>query len=248
MEEYVEAAIACGLKEMIFLEHMEEGIRYYKTSWLTENDFDYYHAEGRRLRVKYARHIRIGIGVEVGYNPAATSALASRLAARQWDRIGISYHYFAIPGEAEHLNMLSRYHGNIAMARAYGPERILDQYFAGLLTAIQQLPGTVLCHLDAALRHVDGWQLTPHHFNLIDQLLATVRQKGIALEINTSGLPLRGAVFPRQQLLQRALAYDIPLVAGSDAHSPQEVGRHFSELPEIIDAALSASPRPATRC
>ncbi len=70
MEEYVQAAIQKKLKKIIFLEHMEEGIRYFQgKTWLSEDDFDAYFAEGQRLRSTYAAEIEIGLGVECGYNP-----------------------------------------------------------------------------------------------------------------------------------------------------------------------------------
>ena len=55
MEEYVVAAIAKGLEELVFLEHLECGIRYREATWLSEEDFAAYHREGQRLQQVYAR-------------------------------------------------------------------------------------------------------------------------------------------------------------------------------------------------
>ena len=66
MEEYVQAAIARGLEKIIFLEHLEMGIRYFESTWLSEEDFAYYFKEGERLREKYRGAVEIGLGVEVG--------------------------------------------------------------------------------------------------------------------------------------------------------------------------------------
>ena len=53
MEDYVLAAISRGLKKIVFLEHLEIGINYFESTWLSDADFDYYHSEGKRLQGKY---------------------------------------------------------------------------------------------------------------------------------------------------------------------------------------------------
>jgi histidinol-phosphatase (PHP family) len=234
MEDYVRAAIERGLAEIVFLEHLEEGISYRQVNWLSEADFDYYQSEGWRLQELYAGRIRIKLGVEVGYNPRAVQQIQDRLMARSWDRIGLSYHYMLLPDADEDLNMLTRADDVIERARRYGGERILDGYFAGLYQAVSLLPGTVLCHLDAALRYLPDLSLSEDHLAAIDALLRLVKDKGMALEINTSGLAIRGEVFPRSTLLQKALVLGIPLVAGSDAHKPEDVGRFFHRLPDLL--------------
>lgn len=239
MEDYVLAAIAKGLREICFLEHMEAGIRYPETTWLSEGDFDLYFVEGTRLRQKYRNRIAIGLGVEVGYNPDRSQELLARLAARKWDRIGVSFHYCRFPGHRRHLNLLSRREENIRRAREIGPEGILSHYFAVLTEAVSVLPGTVLCHLDAALRYLPDIRYSAGHLGQIEQLLRAASSRGMALEINTSGLPIRGEPFPTLAILRMAVAHGIPLVAGSDAHRPEDVGRHFEILNSYIRAAVS---------
>jgi len=242
MEEYVLAAINKGLKEICFLEHMEAGIRYPEITWLTEEDFDLYFSEGKRLRGKYPDQITIGLGVEVGYNPECSEELLERLSGRQWDRIGVSFHYANIPGHSHHLNLLSRKEENIRRARDIGPEWLLSNYFEVLTEAVCTLPGTVLCHLDAALRYIPGLRYSVAHLDQIEQLLRAVKSRGMAAEINTSGLPIRGEPFPALTVLRMIMDHGIPLVAGSDAHRPEDVGRSFDMLEEYITSAVSPSP------
>lgn len=238
MEEYVQAAIDRGLRKIVFLEHLEEGIVTRAKTWLAEEDFNRYFAEGDRLREVYGAQLEIGLGVECGFNEDHGEALLARLDRRQWDRIGISCHFVKLPGVAEHLNMFSKKTENIDLARRFGPERILDRYFALLHQAIRQLPGTVVCHLDAALRRLPEIALSDRHYPMIDELLRTVQEKGMALELNTSGLDMRGEPFPNRRILSMALARGIPLVLGSDAHKPAEVGRHFDEMADFIPSLL----------
>ncbi|WP_228723327.1 histidinol-phosphatase [Desulfosediminicola flagellatus] len=238
MEEYVLSAINRGLKEIIFLEHLETGIDYLERTWLSEDDFDFYFEEGNRLKGKYSGQIRIGTGVEVGYNAESPVELITKLECRTWDRIGISCHFLKLPGTDAHLNLLSKKKRNIDIAIKYGVESILSLYFKTLIEAVEKLPGTVLCHIDAALRFVPGLQFSNAHFQQIDSLLALVKDKGMALEVNTSGFAIRQEPFPTQKILHMAHSHNIPLVAGSDAHKPEDVGNHFDILPEFISSSI----------
>lgn len=227
----MQAAIRKKLKKIIFLEHMEEGIHSFQgKTWLTEDEFDSYFFEGERLRSVYKGVIEIGLGVECGYNPDCGAALKTRLGKRCWDQVGISYHFLKIEGLEHHLNMFSRKQENILLARENGAENILNRYFTTLTEAVGCVPGTMLCHLDAALRFLPEISLTPTHYGLIDILLQAVKSNNLAIEINTSGVDIRREQFPNRRILAMALDYEIPMVFGSDAHKPEEVGRHFTSL------------------
>lgn len=230
MEEYVQSAIEKGLHHMVFMEHLEEGINYFERTWLTEEDFDYYFEEGHRLKQLYGKTIEIGLGVEVGYNPLCPEKILKRLSQRRWDRVGLSYHFYHLPESDSHLNFLSRKQNNIDAFIGIGTTTLLSHYFSSLIEAVQIIPATVLCHLDAGLRHVPGLSLNDEHRNLIEQLLNQVKASGMALEINTSGYASRNMPYPGFDLIQRAQALNIPLSAGSDAHHPSQVGRYFKRL------------------
>jgi histidinol-phosphatase (PHP family) len=232
MEEYVLSAIDRGLRKLIFLEHLEVGIEYFECTWLTEEDFAQYHAEGKRLQEKYRSRIEIGLGVEVGYNPRFQEKLLQLLAMHTWDRIGISYHF--LETAAGHLNMVSSKRTNIESLDSYGVNEVIRRYYNDLQEAVEKLPGQVLCHIDAVLRHHPDVQFTPEHHELIDGLLDGVARKNMAVEVNTSGYRTKGHPYPSPALLKRVLARNIPLVAGSDAHRPEDVGRYFNRLPELL--------------
>jgi histidinol-phosphatase (PHP family) len=235
MEEYVLAAIDKGLKRIIFLEHMEEGIRYvHRKTWLSEDDFNVYFAEGLRLRSIYIGKIEIGLGVECGYNPDCIDLLKGRLEKRPWDQVGISCHFLKIDGMTDYLNIFSKRKENNLIARQVGAEKILDRYFASLIEAVQHLPGTMLCHLDGALRFLPEICLTDSHYLYIDKLLQKVKDKGMVIEINTSGFAIRQEQFPNRHILAMAKAYKIPFVLSSDAHKPEDVGRDFDTLHAML--------------
>jgi histidinol-phosphatase (PHP family) len=146
--------------------------------------------------------------------------------------VGISYHF--LEANNGHLNMVSRKQENINALNRIGAENVLRQYYQGLRQAVEVIPGNVLCHLDAALRHHPTIHLTDELERLIDDLLDAVALKNMAVEINTSGFRLKNDPFPSQYFLKKIISRNIHLVAGSDAHRPEDVGRYFDRLPGLV--------------
>jgi histidinol-phosphatase (PHP family) len=234
MEEYVLKAIEQKLEGIVFLEHMEEGINAAQCTWLCEEDFDLFFREGGLLQEKYAGRLEIGLGVECGFNPAAAEKLLARLKRRQWAEIGISCHFVKMKDSEEHLNLFSRKEENVKRMARYNREKLFDIYFESLIEAVQILPGTILCHLDGAMRFLPDIHPTRNQMNAIEHLLDSVKKRGMAMELNTSGIAIRGEQFPIRPVVEMAVSKKIPLVLGSDSHRPETVGAHFDAMRELI--------------
>ena len=228
MEDYVEAALARGLRTIVFSEHVEAGIRYRHRTWLRPVDIEAYFATGFRLKRRYAGRIEIVLGCEVGYNPQAVDALLAILDRYPWEHRGLSYHFYEDRGV--HLNLVSRKEENLHALAALGPERVLDHYFATLAQGLTQIPCEVLCHMDAALRHLPNLRHTDRHRRAMTHILDLLAERGIALEVNTSGYAIRQAPFPAAPIVTEAKRRGIRLIAGSDAHRPDQVAREFHRL------------------
>lgn len=234
MEDYVCSALSRGLKEIVFLEHMEAGVNYSERTWLTEDDFDEYFRTGRQLQKKYSDRIAVKLGVEVGYSPTHGEELLKRLAARSWDKIGLSYHFHKVADDSCDINLVSRKAFNTEAIKRFGPKKLLTLYYDTLIQAVKTIPATHLCHLDAGLRFQQALPFTNSHRLQISKILRLISDKGMALEINTSGFAIRDEQFPSDKILKEAIRLDIPLVCSSDAHRPEDVGRYFEKLPGLI--------------
>lgn len=234
MEDFVVAAIKAKLKKICFLEHMEEGIKADRITWLTESDFDTYFKEGKRLQKLYKNEIDIELGVEVGFNPDHDKALLKRLSARNWDRVGLSYHFHKPATYQEHLNLVSKRDSRLLNLNKEEAQRIEEEYYLNLIKAVRIIPATVLCHLDAVLRYHPLRQDLEPPWHLIGALLDSMKEYKIALEINTSGIAVRGEIFPEKKIVAMAIEKKIPLVAGSDAHKPEGVGYLFEKLDTLV--------------
>jgi histidinol-phosphatase (PHP family) len=132
-----------------------------------------------------------------------------------------------------HLNLVSSKQVNISALDELGIDRVITTYYRDLREAVQTLPGDVLCHCDAVLRHHPDADRFDRHEELIDALFDAVIAKKMAIEVNTSGYRIRNEPYPAVALLKKAVARGIPLVAGSDAHRPEDVGRYFDRLAKL---------------
>ncbi|WP_456473274.1 histidinol-phosphatase [Desulfolithobacter sp.] len=233
MEDYVRAALRRNLTRLTFLEHLEADITYPQRTWLREHDFNSYFAEGSRLQDKYKGQLTIELGVEAGYNPEAVDLLQAQLARWPFERIGLSYHFYRVG--SRHYNMVSRRRENMTVLGRIGVEQVISDYLSGLVQAVQELKCDVLCHLDAVMRHHPGYCLLPSHHRQIDTLLDLMASRNISLEINTSGFSIRDTPHPSPDIIARARDRAILLTAGSDAHHPGQVGRHFRDLARLLN-------------
>jgi len=233
MEEYVLAAIDKKLAGIVFLEHFEIGIQYFEKTWLTEDEFDAYFQEGERLREKYGSRLRVNLGVEIGYNPLYVEETLEFIGRYYWDRIGLSCHFLETE-DGDHLNLVSKRKMNWEPLGEMGFERVAAIYFERLLEAVETLPGNVVCHLDAVLRHHPKYKISENNKKRALDVMDAMVAKGMALEINTSGFLHRGEPYPDRFFIEKAVKRRISLVAASDAHKPDQVGRYFDQLTDFI--------------
>ena len=62
-----------------------------------------------------------------------------------------------------------------------------------------------------------------------EPVLKANKDADLCVEINTSGLYQPVAeMYPSEEILRRCYEYRIPVTFGSDAHTPEEVGRDIS--------------------
>ncbi len=232
MSEYVKAAIDKGLAGITFLEHIEVNIHGKQRTWLAEDDIDTYFHHGNLLKKKYQGRLEIQLGAELGYSPDGVPALKRIIDRYPWENIGLSYHF--LPHNDQHVNMMSRDKVQLTVLEEIGFSEVATKYFTGLLQALNHISCDKICHLDAVLRHAPTFQLSRQHYLLIDRILTRMQEKGTALEVNTSGFSLRNHPFPCAPILKKAMDLGLPLVIGSDAHNPDQVGRFFTGIQDYL--------------
>jgi histidinol-phosphatase (PHP family) len=226
VEPFVETARAVGVDEIGFTEH-----GYYFTQLRTlwdvpyqvercEYDLDAYVDAVLQAR---ARGLPVKLGLEVDYVPGREDETRALLAPYPWDYLLGSVHWidgYAIDGEPRLLDQI-------------GVEATWSRYFETLARAAGSGLFDSLSHPD--LVKIFGERAPSFDYTDIADAIA---ESGVAVEVSTAGLrkPV-GELYPHPELLAACRARGVPVTTGSDAHTPDLVGRDFDHARELLRCA-----------
>ena len=94
----------------------------------------------------------------------------------------------------------------------------------------------ILCHLDLPKKFDED--LGSDFEDRLADILARKATRDLAVEVNTSGFDHPAAeAYPSTRVLSALKAAGIGVTVGSDAHRPEEIGRHFARAFDRIHAA-----------
>jgi histidinol-phosphatase (PHP family) len=226
VDPFVESARVSGVDEIGFSEHVYYFVQT-RTLWTVPYqvercvyDLDAYveavlQARGRGLPVK--------LGLEVDYVPGREDETRALLAPYPWDYLLGSVHFIdglGVDGEPR-------------LTDEVGVEEGWQRYFATLGRAARSGLFDSLSHPD--LVKVFGTRAAA--FDYAD-VADAVAEAGVAVEVSTAGLrkPV-GELYPHPDFLAACRERDVPVTTGSDAHSPQLVGRDFDRARALLRAA-----------
>ena len=230
MTALAEAAVAAGLDEICFTDHVEPIVWNstdlrgpYGWSVLTE-EFD-------RAREAMGDRIQLRLGIELGdacWNFAHTEKLLAD--APPFDFIIGSVH------------MLSERFGGVDLY--YFDPKTEEEAWAGIADYLGQVKKMaewgkfdVLGHLTLPLRYLNenrGWSLSMDRFGSeITDIFAILNRKGLGIELNTNrgNTPLPDGMWLR---LYEDMAEDPIVTLGTDAHSARFVGCAVRERQALL--------------
>lgn len=219
IESFVETAVARGVDEIGFTEHVYY-FRQTESVWTlpyqTERcryDLDEYVAavvEAKR------QGLPVKLGLEVDWWPPHDGAIAEALAPYPWDFLLGSVHWL----------------GEESVDSPPGLSHPAP-YFAAVSEAARSGRFDVLSHLD--LVKIFGLRTGPEHHGGVVEAIA---DSGVAVEISTAGWrkPV-GEVYPAPALLAALRERDVPVTLASDAHVPSLVGEDFGRALEVARGA-----------
>lgn len=185
--------------------------------------------ETRKAQVAFDTRLLITTGIELGQPLQDREATERALSLTRYDFIIGSLHNLA--GEEDFYFM---------DYNQYDVDALLRRYFLELYDMVEWGGFDSLAHLTYPLRYIYNkkkvlWDLTSH-YDVIDALFKRMIEKGIALELNTSGLrqSLKQTLPPRT-LLERYHSFGGELVTlGSDAHDVDAVGSGIQAGMELL--------------
>ncbi len=235
MKDMIERAIALGLKEMCFTEHMDFDFVYKEDEpeGMFEVNTDAYLYDLLRYRSEYRDRIKILFGIELGMQTTCQRKNLMYTKQYEFDFIIASSHlcngkdpYFA-----------DEYFGGRDEKDGW------REYFDYIYECIKGFEYfDVYGHLDYILRYGPTGN---KNFDLkefsepIDLILKTLIEKGKGIEANTSGYKYGcGGPHPSFEILKRyrELGGEI-ITIGSDAHDTAHIADHFEDTAGLLKEA-----------
>lgn len=219
MPAFIRQAIAIGLSEICFLDHLtltpvDRGL----TMSLEEVPL-YYHS-ARRLATRFRDDIQVKVGLEIDYHPDLTRPVYDIVSTLDFDVIGSSIHYLG------DMDIVTRQSG--WRLGEGDTDAVYAQYLALMDRMLDEDYFDLVCHFDLPKKY---GRLPCRSFETeINALLTKIKARGLAMEINTSGFdnPI-AEMYPSPEILQSCLLLGIPVTLGSDAHRPNQLDRYYPQ-------------------
>jgi histidinol-phosphatase (PHP family) len=233
--DHARQAARLGLAEVGFCEHADFDARDRSYGTLDLARYDRELAEARAM----VPGVELRQGVEITFQAGLVATIRPWLAAHRWDYVVTSVH---LVDYADGWAIISDPTATDAYFRDHSQRQAYLPYFEELLRAVLSGLGDVLGHLDLVKRYgadVYG-PFEPAAFEEeIRAVLQAMVERGMALEVNTSGLRQPpGEPYPALTVLRwyRELGGEL-LTLGSDAHHTHHLGAGLAEGAALARAA-----------
>ena len=207
-KEYVENAIARGLKIFGFSDHTPQYFPsdYYSFMRMYPHELSGYCDTVRHLRKEYAPQIHVALGVEAEYYPATWNEMLPRLRDAGVEYMIMGQHW---------LGNEQNEHGS---GGATADEALLKRYCHQVMEGLDTGKFTYLAHPDL-FNFVGDRSVYRRHMG---DLCRFVRQADIPLEVNLLGL-VSGRHYPSREFFALAAEEGCKVILGMDAHAPDHI-------------------------
>jgi histidinol-phosphatase (PHP family) len=220
-EDYISAAIASGLSEIGFSEHLT--LFREPEDWnMNPSDIPAYLEHLDRVR-KNSNHIKIRSGLEVDFIEDREDEIRNFLAPLPVDYIIGSVHY---QGQKTVDSGQEFYEGkNI--------DALYETYFNSVCKAVASGLFDIIGHCD--LIRIYGYKPSADPEPLYRRLAGAMKKHNVAFEVNTNGRnrPLAD-FYPDRRFLYIFHEENVPVCVNSDAHMPARVGQYFDEAYDLL--------------
>ncbi|MBQ8497457.1 MAG: histidinol-phosphatase HisJ family protein [Clostridia bacterium] len=232
LDEICENAIARGLSGVAVCDHADTWFfdkdRTYDMIANCMNDID-------AVREKYGERLEILKGVEMAEYLDYPERAERLLQAHDFDVILGSVHSILYEDITDAYSRID--FSAMPMEKIF---EFLGEYFGKMAEMVEKTDFDILTHLTCPLRYINGKykrNVDILYFKKeIGEVLSLIQQKGIALELNTSGIGnAYGDYMPHETILRMYKDMGGKLITlGSDAHMPQYIGNGFKDAKELL--------------
>ena len=224
MEDQCRAAIAAGVTEIAFTEHVDHD----ECDIASRELYDYmaYGAEVERCRALFEGQLTILRGAEIDWNRTIVDEVLAFVDRTSFDFIIGSVH-----------NLNHKYVGFAEPADFGGPAAMYELYYDEMLALVESGFPSVVGHLDLPRRYHDisPLEVDADHFEArLREIFRVAAANQVGFEINTSGL-VRGKGFslPEPELVSWFVEEGGEVITvGSDSHRTHHTG---GQIPETYD-------------
>jgi histidinol-phosphatase (PHP family) len=220
-EEYVAAAVASGINEIGFSEHLN--LFKENEDWIMNPvDISPYITHLEKLRFQ-TKEIKIKIGLEVDYFAGKENETRDFLSTLPLDYIIGSVHYL---GEKT-VDLGPEFYEGKSI------DRLFESYFNSVYKAVSSDLFDIIGHCD--LIRIYGYKPFSSQEKHYRKLAKIMKKHNVAFEVNTNGRnrPLAD-FYPDRKYLHIFREENIPVCVNSDAHMPARVGQYFDEAYELL--------------
>jgi len=216
--DYVEAAVARGLTEIGFADHLPVPCPVAEKLYMNREELANYVAEVTLLQAEYAGRIRILLAGECDFAPGKQREIEAAIAAFPLDYVIGSTHF--INGWAfDHPAYRAAWDG-------LDPNDAFRRYYKLIEQAAHSGYYDVIGHLDLPKKF--GYRPSDSIIEAEIAAADAIAKAGLAVEINTSGFDVPAAEqYPSERILRLLFERNVPICFGSDSHRPEHIARHF---------------------
>lgn len=175
--------------------------------------------------------IQIALGIEADFMPGHEKETSAALKKNGFDFAIGSVHFignWSFDYTEESFNQ---------GLRGYADE---DEPYLQYYGLVKRMIGSGMFDIAGHLDLIKKFRYAPKKSRpeMIGEILDLAKKRGIAIEVNTSGIDKRtGEIYPSEEIVRMCFERDIEMTVGSDAHNPSEIGRHFEKAEELLKNA-----------
>jgi histidinol-phosphatase (PHP family) len=220
-DDYIAPAIAAGLNEIGFSEHLTLFKDLEDWNMNPVNVYPYInHIKSLSERTG---DIKIRTGLEVDFFAGKEEEIRRYLDPLPLDYIIGSVHYL---GERTVDFGPEFYEGKSI-------DRLFESYFDSVIAAVESGIFDIIGHCD--LIRIYGYKPATDPEPLYRKLAKAMKKNNVAFEVNTNGRnrPLAD-FYPDRRFLYIFREENVPVCVNSDAHMPSRVGQYFDEAYELL--------------
>lgn len=238
IEEYIAEAKRKGLAEIGMSDHLPFLTHRDASYTMDLTELPFYHIDMERAREAHASSLSIKIGIEADYIQATVEDIRELVGRYTYDFVIGSVHFMKQP-EGDWAFDDPR---EIERWKNADVNEVYRNYYRLLQGAAKSRVYDIMGHVDLVKKF--GHRASADLTDLIRETARIFAETGMTLEINTSGLrkPAK-EIYPALGALKTYREAGVPIVFGSDAHAPGDVGADFDLARDLALAAGYAEYR-----